>query len=98
MFAIAKLATAQPATGRRIVMTRTFAAPRDLVFRLWTHARHRACWWGPGDFAGFRDVIAPERLAFVARSKDGVETHNTVTFAERGGHTTLTVTAIGTIA
>ncbi|HYC89525.1 MAG TPA: SRPBCC domain-containing protein [Thermoanaerobaculia bacterium] len=29
------------------VITRTFDAPRDLVFRVWTDAEHLQHWWGP---------------------------------------------------
>ena len=28
-------------------LTRTFNAPRDLVFRLWTEGEHLAHWWLP---------------------------------------------------
>lgn len=30
-----------------LVITRTFDAPRDLIFRMWTDPRHLAAWWGP---------------------------------------------------
>jgi uncharacterized protein YndB with AHSA1/START domain len=33
-----------------LVITRTFDAPRQLVFRLWTQAEHLAHWWGPEGF------------------------------------------------
>lgn len=36
--------------GRDIVATRVFAAPRDLVWRMWTEAEHVAQWWGPHGF------------------------------------------------
>lgn len=35
---------------REIVMTRTFAAPRELVWRAVTEPRHFARWWGPRGF------------------------------------------------
>jgi uncharacterized protein YndB with AHSA1/START domain len=35
-------------------MTRVYDAPRDLVFRAWTDARHIAKWWGP---KGFTNVV-----------------------------------------
>jgi uncharacterized protein YndB with AHSA1/START domain len=81
-----------------MTITRTFAASRDLIFRMWTDASHRARWWGPRDFAGFGEIAAPKRLTFIARDADGIESHNTVTFEEKDGRTTLVVTAIGTIA
>lgn len=30
-----------------LVLTRTFAAPRDLVFKVFTEAEHLKHWWGP---------------------------------------------------
>ena len=35
-------------SGRTIVITRTFAAPRSVVFDAWTIAKHVAQWWDPG--------------------------------------------------
>jgi uncharacterized protein YndB with AHSA1/START domain len=37
-------------TGQEFVITRALAAPRDLVFKAWTDARHIAQWWGPRGF------------------------------------------------
>jgi uncharacterized protein YndB with AHSA1/START domain len=33
--------------GGELVLTRVFAAPRELVFRAWTEAEHFAAWYGP---------------------------------------------------
>jgi uncharacterized protein YndB with AHSA1/START domain/ketosteroid isomerase-like protein len=33
-----------------VVITRTFDAPRELVFRMWTEPQHLARWWGPRGF------------------------------------------------
>src|SRR5262245_12330941 len=33
-----------------LVITRTFDAPRRLVFALWTDPRHARAWWGPADY------------------------------------------------
>lgn len=33
-----------------LVMTRVFDAPRELVFKAWTDAKHVAQWWGPNEF------------------------------------------------
>jgi uncharacterized protein YndB with AHSA1/START domain len=33
-----------------LVLTRTFDAPRDLVFKLWTEKAHLEKWWGPTGF------------------------------------------------
>jgi uncharacterized protein YndB with AHSA1/START domain len=37
-------------SGREFVITREFAAPRELVFKAWTDPRHLAQWWGPKGF------------------------------------------------
>ncbi len=34
-------------TAREIMFTRTFAAPRAVVFEAWTRAEHVARWWDP---------------------------------------------------
>ncbi len=33
--------------GKELTMTRTFDAPRDVVFNAWTDAKLVAQWWGP---------------------------------------------------
>jgi uncharacterized protein YndB with AHSA1/START domain len=35
---------------RELVLTRTFDAPRSLVFKAWTDPKHLARWWGPHHF------------------------------------------------
>lgn len=40
-----------PPEGRRFVFTRTFDAPRDLVFKAWTEPERMAAWWGPAGFS-----------------------------------------------
>lgn len=35
---------------RELVMTRTFDAPRERVFRAWVEPERLAAWWGPTDF------------------------------------------------
>ncbi len=37
-------------TNRELVITRTFDAPRELVFKAWTQPEQVARWWGPKDF------------------------------------------------
>jgi uncharacterized protein YndB with AHSA1/START domain len=37
-------------TGHTLLMTRTFAAPRELVFRAWTTAEMVKNWWGCNEF------------------------------------------------
>jgi uncharacterized protein YndB with AHSA1/START domain len=126
--------TTSTGTGKSITITRTFNAPRDLVFKAWTDPALLALWWGPSGFTNpvceldvrpggallihmqgpdgavypmqgvFDDVTAPERLVFTATalaSVDGpflLEDTTTVTFAEQGGQTTVTVQAVVTRA
>jgi predicted dithiol-disulfide oxidoreductase (DUF899 family)/uncharacterized protein YndB with AHSA1/START domain len=42
--------TAARSPELEVVITRTFDAPRDLVFRMWTEPEHLARWWGPKGF------------------------------------------------
>jgi uncharacterized protein YndB with AHSA1/START domain/ketosteroid isomerase-like protein len=44
---LAAKAAAKPVAEREIVLTRTFDAPRALVFSMFTDAKHLAAWWGP---------------------------------------------------
>src|SRR5437762_801308 len=36
--------------GSALVITRTFDAPRELVWRAWTEPERLMRWWGPKDF------------------------------------------------
>lgn len=45
----ARAATA-PAEVPELLITRDFAAPRDLVYAAWTRPEHLARWWGPQGF------------------------------------------------
>ena len=112
-------------------MTRTFDAPRALVFEAWTERQHLERWQGaPQGFTVtteqvdirpggafricmrspegvdhwlqgvYREVVAPERLVFThtwldAERKPTTETLVTITFAERGGKTELTLRQSG---
>jgi uncharacterized protein YndB with AHSA1/START domain len=38
-------------SATELVIIRTFNAPRDLVFKVWTEAEHLHHWWGPKGFA-----------------------------------------------
>jgi uncharacterized protein YndB with AHSA1/START domain len=114
-------------TAAELVLTRVFAAPRALVFRMWTTPEHAARWWAPKGFTllscqldvrpggawrrqmrapdgaerwcrgVYREVVEPERLSFTYRwdDADGPETLVTVTFAELGDRTQLTLWQTG---
>lgn len=53
--------------GYALVFTRTFAAPRDLVFKAWTTAAMVKNWWGCGQFPAC-DVEMDARPGGVWRS------------------------------
>jgi uncharacterized protein YndB with AHSA1/START domain len=61
---------------REITLTRSFAAPRELVFSLWTDPARLARWWGP---AGFTNPVCEidarpgGALRIVMRAPDGTE-------------------------
>src|SRR5262249_39089110 len=42
--------TRKPVAERELTFVRTFDAPRDLVFSMWTDPKHLAQWWGPHQF------------------------------------------------
>jgi uncharacterized protein YndB with AHSA1/START domain/ketosteroid isomerase-like protein len=118
----------KPVASREIKVSRTFAAPRALVFSMFTDPKHLAAWWGPHGFTNpvcevdarpngririhmqapdgtvhpmggvFHEIVPHERIVFTTfvDLPDGqriLEGHNTVTFAERSGRTTVTVEA-----
>ena len=41
---------AQMATNRKLVITRVFDAPREVVFKAWTDPQRLKRWWGPKNF------------------------------------------------
>ena len=45
-----KVKAVEDYTGQKFVITREFAAPRELVFQAWTDPKHLAQWWGPKGF------------------------------------------------
>jgi uncharacterized protein YndB with AHSA1/START domain len=111
--------------ARSLVMTRTFDAPRALVFKAWTDPSHVQQWWGPHHFTNprcdwdarpggkihvdmrapdgtvypmpgtFHEVVAPERIVFSSSAVDGaLEVLTTVTFADEGTKTKMTLQAV----
>ncbi len=43
-------ASASEMPGRELIITRTFQAPRHLVWQAWTDPKHIVQWWGPAGF------------------------------------------------
>lgn len=61
---------------RELVITRIFNAPRELVFKMWTDAKHLAQWWGPKGFTNpvcELDVRPGGAILIHMRGPDGVE-------------------------
>ena len=59
-----------------LIITRTFDAPRDLVWRAWTEAQHIAAWWGPEGFATRveeQDFRVGGKTQYVMVEPDGTE-------------------------
>lgn len=72
-------------SARELVMTRSFDAPRELVFKAWTEQAHVDHWWGP---TGFRnetlemDVRPGGQWRYIMHGPDGVDYPNRVVYNE----------------
>jgi uncharacterized protein YndB with AHSA1/START domain len=72
-------------SDRKIVSTRAFDAPRELVFAAWTDPAHLAKWWGPKGFTNtFQEFdMRPGGIwRFVMHGPDGVDYKNESVFVE----------------
>jgi uncharacterized protein YndB with AHSA1/START domain len=70
---------------RSIIGIREFDAPRELVFSVWTDAKHLAQWWGPNGFTTTTShfEFRPGGVwRFVMHGPDGRDYQNRVTFEE----------------
>src|SRR3954467_2802437 len=59
---------------REVTITRVFDAPRELVFSMWTNAKHLAAWWGPHGFTNPKCEADPRpggKLLIHMRAPDG---------------------------
>ncbi|WP_255467851.1 SRPBCC family protein [Reyranella sp. CPCC 100927] len=71
------------ALDREIVLSRVIAAPRELVFKVWTDPQHLPKWFGP---EGFKvetheiDIQVGGRWRFVFVGPDGTRYDNRVVF------------------
>lgn len=73
------------APGEVLEITRTFEAPRALLFKLWASPEHRVRWWGPeGHALSLCEVDFREggRWAIAMRRVDGYEHRVHGTFTE----------------
>jgi uncharacterized protein YndB with AHSA1/START domain len=62
--------------GQKFIFVREFDAPRELVFKAWTDAKHVAQWWGPHGFTNpicEWDPRAGKAIHVVMRAPDGAE-------------------------
>ena len=60
--------------GREFLITREYDAPRELVWRTCTEAKHLAQWWGPHGFTApvcEWDAVPGNKIYVVMRSPDG---------------------------
>ena len=65
-----------PVADRTLSITRTFAAPRELVFKVWTQPEHVVRWWGPKGFttpSSTMEVRPGGAYRTVIRSPEGKE-------------------------
>lgn len=70
---------------RSIIGTREFDAPRDLVFSVFTDAKHLGQWWGPDGFTTTTSKFEFRNggvWRFVMHGPDGRDYENRVTFDE----------------
>lgn len=71
--------------GREIITTRTFDAPRDLVFSVWIEPQHVINWWGPNGFTNTiheMDVRPGGIWRFVMHGPDGNDYNNKIVYVE----------------
>jgi uncharacterized protein YndB with AHSA1/START domain len=71
--------------AREITGERTFDAPRDLVFKMWTDPKHLPNWWGPNGFLITTyeiDVRPGGSWRFVMHGPDGTDYVNHIVYRE----------------
>lgn len=74
-----------PAAEREIVLTRTYDAPRELVWDALTQAEHLTEWWGPDGFTitiAEIDVRPGGVWRFLMHGPDGTDYPNVVEYRE----------------
>jgi uncharacterized protein YndB with AHSA1/START domain len=72
-------------SGRELVITRIFDAPRELVWKAWTEPERMMRWWGPKDFTSPAckiDLRVGGKYLFCMRSPEGQEFWSTGVYRE----------------
>jgi uncharacterized protein YndB with AHSA1/START domain len=83
------------ATQHDIVITRTFDAPRDLVFKAWTDCDHLMQWWGPRQWPLWKctlDLRPGGVWHYCMRSSEGQEAWGRAVYREIAGPERLVYT------
>ncbi len=61
--------------NKELTITRTFNAPRELVWKVWTEAKHIEQWWGPKGFTNpvcHWNAQVGDKLLIHMKAPDGV--------------------------
>jgi uncharacterized protein YndB with AHSA1/START domain len=70
---------------RELFTTRLLDAPRELVFKVWTEAKHIDQWWGPNGFNNSTSEMAVKPggvWRYVMHGPDGKDWKNKITYLE----------------
>lgn len=71
--------------NRELIITRSFQAPRELVYKAWTDPKHLPQWWGP---EGFTTTVKEIEVTpggvwlYTMHGPDGVDYENKITYIE----------------
>ena len=79
------MATSMVSDTERMVITRVFDAPRELVWKAWTDPKYVMQWWGPKGFTApvcRMDFRVGGKSLFCMKSPDGQEFWNAVEYHE----------------
>lgn len=71
---MAKRSVRSEVMGKQIVQERTYAAPRELVWQMWTDVKHLDRWWGPNGFRNetlSRDFVVGGTWRYLMHGPDG---------------------------
>ena len=72
-------------TDKELMAVRTFQAPRQLVWEMWTNPEHITHWWGPIGFSTTTHAmeLKPGGIwRFIMHGPDGRDYHNKIVYIE----------------